>query len=77
MISAITCMAVAIYFEARNQPIAGQLAVAHVISNRVASRHYPDTVCEVIQQGAANSRSGAMASRKPYRIITHGEPPCE
>ena len=28
MISAITCMAVAIYFEARNQPVAGQLAKA-------------------------------------------------
>ena len=32
-------MAVAIYFEARNQPIAGQLAVAHVISNRVTRKH--------------------------------------
>ena len=51
MISTITCMALAIYFEARNQPIAGQLAVAHVISNRVVSKHHPNTVCEVIMQG--------------------------
>lgn len=51
MISAISCMALAVYFEARNQPLAGQLAVAHVIANRVASKHYPNTVCEVIRQG--------------------------
>jgi len=51
MLSAISCMALAVYFEARNQPLAGQLAVAHVIANRVASEHYPNTVCEVIRQG--------------------------
>lgn len=51
MMSAISCMALAVYFEARNQPLAGQLAVAHVISNRVASGRYPNTPCEVIMQG--------------------------
>ena len=46
-----TCLAMAIYFEARGEPLAGQLAVAQVILNRVASPRYPNTPCEVIQQG--------------------------
>ena len=36
MIDALTCMAVAIYFEARGEPINGQLLVAETIINRVA-----------------------------------------
>ena len=35
MLSAIACMAVAIYFEARSEPLIGRAAVAHVIFNRV------------------------------------------
>ena len=35
MISALACMAVAIYFEARAEPLAGQIAVANVVINRV------------------------------------------
>ena len=48
-----TCLALAVYFEARSEPIAGQLAVAQVIENRVASRHYPDNACEVVTEAAS------------------------
>lgn len=44
------CLASAIYFEARGEPIEGQLAVAEVVLNRVASKKYPDTICEVVEQ---------------------------
>jgi len=44
------CLAVAIYYESRNQPTAGQFAVAHVILNRMASPRYPATACNVIYQ---------------------------
>ncbi len=44
------CLALAIYWEARNQPIKGQLAVADVILNRVADKRYPDNECEVVFQ---------------------------
>ena len=47
---AITCLALNIYFEARNQPIAGQVAVSQVVMNRVESSYFPDTVCEVVFQ---------------------------
>jgi hypothetical protein len=46
------CLARAIYFEARGEPIAGQVAVAEVILNRVDSPRYPDTVCAVVLQGS-------------------------
>ena len=46
----IYCMADAIYHEARGEPVIGQTAVAHVILNRVASKGYPDTVCDVVHQ---------------------------
>lgn len=46
------CLARAIYFEARNEPIRGQIAVAQVVLNRVFSPYYPDTVCGVVYQNA-------------------------
>jgi spore germination cell wall hydrolase CwlJ-like protein len=44
------CLANAVYFEARGEPILGQLAVAEVVLNRVASKKYPSTICEVVVQ---------------------------
>jgi spore germination cell wall hydrolase CwlJ-like protein len=46
------CLANAIYFEARGEPIRGQIAVAQVVLNRVFSGKYPDTVCGVVYQNA-------------------------
>ena len=47
----IGCLAQNIYFEARDQPTIGQMAVAEVVMNRVHSPLFPDTVCEVIHEG--------------------------
>lgn len=44
------CLAQAIYFEARGEPLDGQRAVARVILNRVDSAYYPDSVCGVVFQ---------------------------
>lgn len=49
MISAM-CLALNIYFEARNQPLVGQILVAQVTMNRVESDSYPDTICKVVWQ---------------------------
>jgi hypothetical protein len=46
------CLANAVYFEARGEPVRGQIAVAQVVINRVFSRFYPDTVCGVVYQNA-------------------------
>jgi len=45
------CLAKNIYFESRNQPKIGKIAVAQVTLNRVQSDKFPNTVCEVIYQG--------------------------
>jgi spore germination cell wall hydrolase CwlJ-like protein len=50
------CLALNIYFEARGEGEQGQLAVGHVVMNRVADRHYPSTVCNVVQQGGEERR---------------------
>jgi hypothetical protein len=44
------CLAKAVYFEARGEPLEGQLAVAQVVMNRAASGRYPGTLCEVVTQ---------------------------
>jgi len=46
------CLANAIYFEARSEPVSGQIAVAQVVMNRVFSGFYPNDVCGVIYQNA-------------------------
>ncbi|MFT3968233.1 MAG: cell wall hydrolase [Sphingobium sp.] len=48
---ALQCMTNAIYYEAGNEPEEGQRAVAQVILNRLASGHWPSSVCAVIYQG--------------------------
>jgi spore germination cell wall hydrolase CwlJ-like protein len=46
------CLAEGIYFEARGEPVRGQIAVAQVILNRTFSGFYPNTVCGVVYQNA-------------------------
>ncbi len=45
------CLSTAIYFEARGEPVRGQIAVAQVILNRVRSPQFPQTICGVVYQG--------------------------
>jgi len=51
-----TCLAQAIYHEARGEPREGQLAVANVIINRAFSKKYPSTICGVVYQNADKGR---------------------
>ena len=44
------CLAGAIYFESKGEPLEGQLAVAEVVINRAQSGKYPKTLCGVIKQ---------------------------
>lgn len=47
------CLANAVYFEARSEPIRGQMAVAQVVINRVFSGFYPNDVCGVVYQNSS------------------------
>ena len=47
----LECLAVGIYFESKSEPLAGQLAVGHVIANRADSgRRFPSSYCGVLFQ---------------------------
>ena len=46
------CLAQAVYFESRGEPLAGQLAVARVVINRAESGSFPDSYCGVVRQRA-------------------------
>jgi len=46
----LECLAGAIYFEAKSEPLAGQLAVGHVVANRSKSGRFPSSYCGVVFQ---------------------------
>lgn len=46
----IMCLALNIYHEARSEPLAGQMAVAEVVLNRVESPRFPDNICAVVKE---------------------------
>jgi len=46
----LDCLALNIYFESRGDSYAGRVSVADVVLNRVDSRYYPNTICEVVKQ---------------------------
>jgi len=48
------CLALNLYFEARDQPVVGQIAVGFSTMNRVADKRYPNTVCAVVKQAKYN-----------------------
>jgi spore germination cell wall hydrolase CwlJ-like protein len=50
------CLADAIYFEARGEPVRGQMAVAQVVINRVFSGYYPNNICGVVYQSSHRHR---------------------
>ena len=49
--TALMCLALNTYHEAKNQSMIGQVATAQVVMNRVADSRYPNSVCEVVKQG--------------------------
>jgi spore germination cell wall hydrolase CwlJ-like protein len=44
------CLAGAVYFEAKGEPLKGQLSVAEVILNRTKSGRFPGSACGVVRQ---------------------------
>jgi len=46
----LKCLATAVYFESKGEPLEGQLAVAQVIINRVQSQRFADSICGVVNQ---------------------------
>ena len=58
----LQCLAGAVYFESRGEPLDGQLAVAQVIINRAEDSRWPSSYCSVVHQRAQFSfvKNGRM-----------------
>lgn len=50
--TALKCLTQAIYYEAANEPEAGKRGVAQVVLNRLRHPAYPNSVCDVVYEGA-------------------------
>lgn len=69
----VKCLATAVYFESKGEPIEGQLAVAQVIRNRVHSGRYAENSCGVIHQAgqfsfAHDGRTDRIADGHLWRV---------
>ena len=58
----IECIAAAMHFEARGEPIEGQIAVGEVIIARTHDHKWPSTACKVVKQRSQFSfvKNGAI-----------------
>jgi N-acetylmuramoyl-L-alanine amidase len=65
--SALACLALTIYHEARNQDLQGQIAVAQVVLERVYDSRFPDTVCGVVTDG------GEVRNRCAFSFYCDGQ----
>jgi len=63
------CLQQNIYFEARNQSVAGQVAVAWVTMNRVNAKHYPSSICGVVWQNKQFSWTHDGLPDRPGRNV--------
>ena len=68
MLYEVMCIATAIYFEARGEPLAGRFAVAEVVINRMHDPRYPDDACSVVYDGGETPSETDCAGRQ---CITH------
>ncbi len=68
----LACLAGAVYFEAKGEPLSGQLAVADVIINRTKSGRFPASICSVVKQPGQfsfvrHNHIPAIANNAAYR----------
>lgn len=67
------CLAQNIFFEARNQSIEGQVAVAWVTINRKTAGEFPMTLCEVVQQGRKDANGNMIRNQCQFSWYCDGK----
>ena len=73
MILEVLCLTVAIYYEARGEPIEGQAAVAQVILNRVQHPDFPDDACAVMLEDSQFSFVAEVGTKNLIPVILEGD----
>lgn len=70
----LECMALNMYFEARNQKTTEAMAaVGYTVLNRVASPRYPNTICGVVYQGQRDSNGNYIRNRCQFSWVCDGK----
>ena len=69
----LRCLAENIFFEARDQSIAGQVAVAWVTLNRVGAERFPDTICGVVRQANRDSAGNIIRHQCQFSWYCDGK----
>lgn len=67
------CMALNIYHEARTESSTGQRAVAWVTMNRVASKRFPNTVCDVVYQANKDANGKLIQGKCQFSWYCDGK----
>ena len=62
------CLAKNLFFEARGEKLKGLLAVALVTFNRVKSKQFPDSICEVVWQKRKSKKTGLMVAQFSWTL---------
>ena len=71
---AVLCLALNLYFEARDQSQVGQYMVGLSVMNRVRHEHYPGTVCEVVKSAkySKNNKNIPIRNACAYSWFCNG-----
>lgn len=75
ILTPLVCLALNIYFEARNEDYVGQMMVAEVTINRKLDERFPDTICDVVYQNnqfswTHDGKSDEPKETEAYAIAT-------
>ena len=68
------CLAKNIYFEARSESTAGRIAVAWTVINRVRHKRFPNSVCEVVEQGLKYENGFPKINKCQFSWYCDGQP---
>ena len=70
----LECMALNMYFEARNQNTTEAMAaVGYTVLNRVATSRYPNTICGVVYQGKRDRNGNYVRNRCQFSWVCDGK----
>jgi spore germination cell wall hydrolase CwlJ-like protein len=67
------CLAQNIYYEARGSNRADRIAVADVVLNRENDKRYPNTICNVVQQGLKHANGSMKRNRCQFSWYCDGK----
>ena len=69
------CMRTNMYYEARNQKTdKAYIAVGYTVLNRVESKRYPDSICDVVQQARRDTNGNTIRNKCQFSWYCDGKP---